>query len=275
MTTRLRLLQGATALLYLGPLLAGLAGHGWAMVLPFTAIFTLWSIILRPHLWPNPAQALRPDALVAPAALVASQALLVVLCFALGRGFGGVMGMSAALPFWFPAALSFLSVPLSRLLWARPTAGSTFDPLSHRRSSAMTESPDLLVAALSRLPETVGELDLHAHLMASRADPQAIREALAQTPGPVAARARLVQATDPDMAALFAGSRYAASLFPLAPGDVTLFATRALRVLEDDPSLAADFPPPQALLAEAARSPEAAPALRRLAGLIEAAAPVA
>jgi hypothetical protein len=275
MTTRLRLLQGATALLYLGPLLAGLSGHGWAMILPFTAIFTLWSIILRPHLWPSPSQALRADALVAPAALVTSQALLVVVCFALGRGFGGVMGVKAGLPFWFPAAISFLSVPLSRLLWIRPEAGPAFDPLSHRLAPAQSESPGILMSALSRLPETAGELDLQAHLQASRADPQAIREALAGASGAVVARVRLIQATDPDMAAFFAGSRYAASLFPPAPGDMVLFASRALRAIEDDPSLAADFPLAADLIRAAEASPEAAPALRRLAGLLDAAAPVA
>ena len=271
MTTRLPLLQGATALLYFGPLLAGLAGHGWAMLLVFLAIFVLWSVILRPHLWPRPAEVLRSEALVALATLVTTQALLVISCFALGRGFGGVMAMRPDLPFWFPAALSFLSVPLSRLLWSRPSAADApgFDPLTHRLSPSEPESPSLLLAALARLPATVDEVALQAHLMASQADPQAVREALAGQPGPVAARARLIQATDPDMAAFFAGSRYAASLFPPAPEDLGLYASRALRVLKDDPALAADFPPPAALRAEMERDPAAAEALERLAGLIE------
>ncbi len=267
MTTRLRLLQGATALLYMGPLLAGLSGHGWAMVLPFVAIFTLWSVILRPHLWPTPDQVRRPEALVALASLLATQALLVVICFAFGRGFGGVMGLRVALPFWFPAALSFLSVPLSRLTWPKPS--QDFDPLAHRLGTAAPEGPGPLMTALTRLPDTASELQLQAHLMASRADPQDLREALAAAPGPVFARARVIQATDPEMAAFFAGSRYAASLFPPTPEDLSLYATRALRVLEDDPTLAADFPPPAALRAAMAQDPAAALALGRLAGLIE------
>ncbi len=271
MTTRLRLLQGATALLYLGPLLAGLAGHGWGMALPFAAIFVLWSIILRPHLWPRPTEALRAEALVPLASLIATQALLVALCFALGRGFGGVTNLTLAVPFWFPLALSFLSVPLSRLAWSEPAPG--FDPLLHRLTEVEPEGPQPLMTALARLPATASELDLAAHLMASRADPQAVREALAAAPGPVAARARLIHATDPDMAAFFAGTRYAASLFPPAPEEMALFATRSLRVLEDDPALAADFPTPEALTAAAALVPEAAPLLQRLAGLIQDAAP--
>ena len=39
MLTRMRLVKGATALLYVGPLIAGLGGFGWTMTLPFTAIF--------------------------------------------------------------------------------------------------------------------------------------------------------------------------------------------------------------------------------------------
>jgi len=39
---RIRMLMAATALLYLGPLLAGLAGFGWPMVYAFATIFTLW-----------------------------------------------------------------------------------------------------------------------------------------------------------------------------------------------------------------------------------------
>ena len=53
MRSRLRLLMGATALLYLGPVLAGLGGFGWSVVPVFTAIFLLWLIVLRPHQWPQ------------------------------------------------------------------------------------------------------------------------------------------------------------------------------------------------------------------------------
>ena len=265
MTTRLRLLQGATALLYMGPLFAGMAGHGWAMALVFGAIFTLWSVILRPHLWPAPDQFRRPEALVALSALVATQVLLVVVCFALGRGFGGVMGLQPDLPYWLPAAISFLSVPLSRLTWPEPRPD--FDPLAHRPTQ--TEGPEPLITALSRLPITATELELQAHLMAAHAEPWALREALAAAQGPIFARARVIQATDPEKAFLFSGTRDAATHFPPDPADMGLYAKRALHLLERDPSLAADFPTPAALRAALAQDPAAPAALTRLATLIE------
>lgn len=273
MSTRLRFLQAATALLYLGPLIAGMAGQGWAMVAPFLGIFMLWSVILRPHLWPAPGELGRREALVPLLALIATQALIVVLCMALGRGVAGVFGLRLALPLWLPAAISFLSVPLCRLSWRFEEAAPGFDPLRHRWAAPEAEGPEVLIAALSRLPETAGELEIEAHLLASRADPQAVRQALAAAPGPVFARARLVHATEPGTAQLFAGSRYAASLFP--PQDMALYAARALRVVEDDPALAADFPPPETLLDAARGAPEAAESLQRLAGLIRAAQPAA
>jgi hypothetical protein len=55
MHNKLRLLMGTTALLYLGPLLAGLRGFGWPVVPVFAAIFVLWLIVLRPAAAADPA----------------------------------------------------------------------------------------------------------------------------------------------------------------------------------------------------------------------------
>ncbi len=118
MQNRLRLLRLATAVLYFGPLLAGLIGQGWGMVPVFVVIFLLWSVIVRPHLWPGSLPDLmKSDALVAMAALIATQILLVVVLFAVGRGIGGVLAVEPVMPAYLPAALSFLSVPVSRMIW--------------------------------------------------------------------------------------------------------------------------------------------------------------
>ena len=88
------------------------------MVLAFLAVFVLWSVILRPNLWPSrPADLAQSEAVVALAALIATQALLVILCFGIGRGIGGVMALQPALPDLLPLTLSFLAVPLSRMIW--------------------------------------------------------------------------------------------------------------------------------------------------------------
>ena len=134
MNNRLRMLKAATALLYFGALLAGLVGQGWFMVLLFLAVFVVWSVTVRPQLWPPTlADICQPGAVVAMAALIATQALLVILCFAVGRGIGGVLGFKPALPFWLPLALSFLSVPVSRLIWSPQVMAENvgFDPLLH------------------------------------------------------------------------------------------------------------------------------------------------
>ena len=118
MENRRRFTMVANALLYFGPLLAGLAGFGWALIPVFTAIFVLWLIILQPYEFPiNKAEWLSPDAWVAVAARAAVQLLLVVALFAVGRGIGGILGAMTGFPTLLPVAISFLSIPLARMIW--------------------------------------------------------------------------------------------------------------------------------------------------------------
>ena len=115
---RATLLMAAMALLYFGPLLAGLGGAGWPAIYVFAAIFTLWLIVLRPQAWPrDAAQWKEPAVLIHALTQVAVQCLLVALLFGVGRGIGGALGAVANWPAWFPLSLSFLSVPLARLIW--------------------------------------------------------------------------------------------------------------------------------------------------------------
>lgn len=118
MFDRATLLMAAMALLYFGPLLAGLGGAGWPAVYAFAVIFTLWLIVLRPQSWPRDAAQWR-DPLVLLHALtqVVAQCLLVAVLFGVGRGIGGALGAVVGWPAWFPLSLSFLSVPLARLIW--------------------------------------------------------------------------------------------------------------------------------------------------------------
>jgi uncharacterized membrane protein YgcG len=118
MHKRLRLLKGANALLYFGPLLAGLGGFGWPVVPVFVVIFMLWLVILKPQEWPRSmAEWSQPETLVALAARGAVQLLLVLVSFGIGRGLGGVTGALPNLPTMLPIAISFLSIPLARLIW--------------------------------------------------------------------------------------------------------------------------------------------------------------
>ena len=54
---------------------------------------------------------------VAVAARAAVQLLLVVALFAVGRGIGGILGAMTGFPTLLPVAISFLSIPLARMIW--------------------------------------------------------------------------------------------------------------------------------------------------------------
>ena len=244
----------ATGLLYFGPLLAGLAGQGWAMVPLFLGVFLLSSVILHPDMWPRSrADLARSEAAVALASLVATQALLVVVLFAFGRGIGGMLALEPALPVYLPAALSFASVPLARLVW-RPDM-----------------SPgEAMVAHLMTLGDA-SEAEVQRHLTAilAHGDPVALRQALAHQG---AVKALIVHATDP--ATHGAGSGYPAQAFQAAGQNadhLALFARRCLLALDQAPGLAADCPSPTDLrtAAEAVGDPAAAP-LRHLAEVLDA-----
>lgn len=145
----------ANALLYFGPLLAGLAGFGWGLVVIFTAIFVLWLIILQPYEFPiSRAEWLSPDAWLAVGARAAVQLLLVVVLFGVGRGIGGILGAMTGFPAMLPIAISFLSIPIARLLWdpwsvaqtlpadpSQPQAG-VVDPAMPPSSGTKTHTAD-------------------------------------------------------------------------------------------------------------------------------------
>ena len=291
MHNRLRLLKLATALLYLGPLLAGLLGQGWALVPVFAAIFVLWSVILRPKLWPARVGDLaRSGALVPLASLVATQILLVVVCFAIGRGIGGVLGVEPVLPGFLPVALSLLAVPLSRLIWDPRVAAENagFDPLLHRvdevPASATVVLADVMLARIMALPDDVTEAVLQQHLTAIAAylDPVVIRRGLGDAVAAGRAtragiRALIVHATDPAVGDILSGSAYPAQAFAAAGRDgelLALFAGRCLMALADAPDLAPDCPAVGAVQRAAQEVGEdgAAVALNRLAGLLGQAA---
>ncbi|MEO5621110.1 MAG: hypothetical protein ABIQ85_09335, partial [Cypionkella sp.] len=119
MQNRMRLLMVATALLYMGPLMAGLGGFGWATVPLFLALFLIWIFILRPQQWPRSLHDWlnRYEPWAALGTNAAVQLLLVLLLFGLGRGIGGALGFTPGYGESLPLAISFLSIPLARLIW--------------------------------------------------------------------------------------------------------------------------------------------------------------
>jgi hypothetical protein len=143
MVIRARLLRGATAVLYFGPLLAGLAGFGWAMLPPFVSIFVFWLMLLRPHQWPQtPGEWLTAQALLNVTTLMLTQTLLVAALFGIGRGIGGVAGHLPLFHPFLPLGLSFLALPLARLIWNAEQAaarGVTLDDVLYPQATAIAE----------------------------------------------------------------------------------------------------------------------------------------
>lgn len=117
MLNRITLLRVATALLYLGPLLAGLAGAGWTMVPIFAALFLLWLILLHPAFASERAWLPKLERVLV-------QTLLVVVFFGLGRGIGGVVGVSFGLPSWSPILLGVAAILLGRLVQGPHATGA-------------------------------------------------------------------------------------------------------------------------------------------------------
>ena len=289
MQARLRLLKGATALLYLGPLLAGIAGYGWRVVPLFLGIFLLWLFILRPQQWPRKwADWSRPEALIALLTQGVVQLLLVVVSLGIGRGIGGVLGVMPESPLMLPVAVSFLSIPLARMLWDpwRADAGEVVldealarlegeqDPAPADDLKRRTEVAARMVAALDRLPaEAAPELLAdHLHAMATQTSHEALRVALMDpiydgSATAVVRRAAAVHATEPAVVDGLHGSTYPLAVFRALSDGPTLglFARRCAALVAERPDRLGDCPDPEDVMALAARQPVVAADLAALA----------
>lgn len=289
---RLRVLQIATACLYLGPLLAGLGGYGWQVVPVFAAIFLLWLIALRPQEWPQSrADWMQPDTWLAMAARAVVQLLLVVLCFGIGRGLAGVAGLHLNLPFMGPILLSFLAVPMGRLAWppqrAQELDGFLDEAIANIESAAPAPAEAERLAELrlfaARLTEPLADLrddtrasviEAHVQALQTHLPPATLLDALhdrlaSPRNGRVLRRAFILQATDPLVAEACRGRAAPVTALQVAGGDgelLELFARRCTALLDADADAWGDCPN-EAALTEAALPPEAEPARPALAAL--------
>jgi hypothetical protein len=260
MQSRLRLLMGATALLYLGPLLAGLGGFGWAMVPLFVAIFVLWLFILRPHQWPRTAAEWRkPSVLGVAITQVLVQVLLVAILFGIGRGLGGGLGLLLPFPALLPLAISFLSIPLSRLIW-NPWKAAQIDQFLDQALRQIHAPPPAYqggrialaqqrLAPLFALPDDTPEAEICRQLDAigMATDETALRAALldrvnAELPSQLELRALILHATDGRLIEIVGGDGPTVALAALtskgaAPELIALFARRLTAALDEDHDL--------------------------------------
>ena len=257
MQNRLRLLMGATALLYLGPLTAGLGAFGWSVVPIFAAIFLLWSFILRPHQWPrHAADWAKPEALMALMTQTAVQTLLVAILFGIGRGIGGVLAALPAFSLMLPIAISFLSIPLARMIWD-PWKDRDIDRFLDDAIARVHTSPTAdgnanlamarrLIAPLADLGDDVTDTTVAQHLLAmsSHAPDGDIRQVLLERQHTgQASRAETValilHATDGALIETVGGDGPTLTLavLPRDPDVIALFARRLTETLNEDPDL--------------------------------------
>lgn len=264
MLTRMRLVKGATALLYIGPLIAGLCGFGWSMVAPFTAIFVVWLMVLRPEQWPaSPEEWLSGSAWLAALAQVLSQIVLVAVLFGIGRGLGGLadIGLVSVNPV-LPLSVSFIAIPLCRMLWDSHEAASLGYFLDDEAETAYGQSaagdaaraiipllnlpdsaPDTQVstAVADTLAVVTADLRLDA-LCAALAKPDRSHAALR--------RALVLWATEPEIVAPGLIPEGMAKAFTIANGNpdvLRLYVPRAVALLAAFPNRATDFPTPKDL----------------------------
>ncbi len=297
MNTRLRLLKGANALLYFGPLLAGLGGFGWPVVLLFGVIFMGWLFILRPQQWPRTlADWGRPEALISLLTQGVVQVLLVAFSFGIGRGIGGVLGAIPPFPLMLPVAISFLSIPFARMIWD-PWQDNQMDVLLDDALAKLDMDPEgedtalpedlkrrvatasRLVMELSKLLENTVPAVLEQHLaaMATQVGHDALRVALMDrvydwSANALLRKAAVVHSTMGAAVDQLAGAGYPLAMFreTRTPDLMALFASRAANLLTHRGALSADFPDPAQVRAIAEETPLAADALEALAAKIEA-----
>ncbi|GAB1480162.1 hypothetical protein MASR2M74_27370 [Paracoccaceae bacterium] len=255
--------MAATALLYLGPLLAGLAGFGWPLVYAFAAIFTLWLITMRPGDWPRDLAAwCRPEVPVRALGQVVVQLLLVALMFGIGRGIGGVAGFLPPLPVALPLGMSLMSIPLSRLVWD-PVKAAKLDAVLTDALAQIEARPrptlpggmiDSFLAELDALPDDAPEAVARlVHRGIEELDPCLLKtrllERVAQAPRRADWLALILQATEGTATRDCSGD-YPTRCLQLLPDDpalVALYAEELARSLALDPDLWGDCPNPDTL----------------------------
>ena len=265
---RVRYLQAVTALLYMGPLVAGLSGFGWAMLTPFVSVFVLWLILLRPHQWPQTyAEWLHWQAITAALSQILSQILLVAVLFGLGRGIGGVLGLEPQVHPFLPLGMSMAALPLMRLVWDPERAlaeGVTIDALAQvarapdrrgaGRKAARQRVADLLALANDADSQLVLVL---LHEASESGDGWAVAKALAEAlpQAPETRHGALRQAiihwaTDPAIHASGAVPGGLGAAFAAAGRDPALLrivAPRAVALAQAMPDRTDQFPDPATL----------------------------
>jgi hypothetical protein len=275
MLNRMRLLKGATALLYIGPLFAGMCGFGWGLVLPFSAIFVVWLMILRPEQWAStPGEWLTGSAWLAAIAQVLSQVALVAVLFGLGRGIGAVAGFVPVVNPILPLSLSFLAIPVCRMLWdAREAADHGIfldDEAEAAHAPRAAAEAGAAVVPLLNLADDAADAEVSAvvsRVLGGNSADVRLKALVAALSSPARShaalrRAIIIWASEPEVVAPGRVPNAMSAAFTIADGNpdlLRLFLPRAIALVSAFPYRAAGFPAPARLRQAAAAGPSGDP----------------
>jgi hypothetical protein len=259
---RNHVLMLANGLLYLGPMVAGMAGFSWGMVAAFTAIFILWLVLWRPEQWPALDEWQSPTAWLAALTLVLSQVALIAVLFGIGTGIGAVAGLLPIVNPILPLAISFLAIPLCRMVWDAAEAadrGIFLDEEAERANApraaaaaAAAVVPLLNLGDDAPAPDVAEAVDDTLASVTAGLRLRMLASLLAQPDRSHAAlrRALILWTTEPERVAAAAIPQGMALAFAIADrnGDLLrLYVPRALALIAAFPDRAADFPAPTLL----------------------------
>ncbi|MBL9046682.1 MAG: hypothetical protein JNK34_05125 [Tabrizicola sp.] len=263
MMARLRTLKVLAVLLYIGPLFAGAAGQGISSIPPFVAIFVVWLIVLRPEQWPASAEEWSTlPAWGAALTILLSQTALVCVLFALGRGIGAVAGLEFVFDPLLPLAVSFVSIPICRMLWDSGEAAMAGVYLDDEARAAHAPRAASLAAAsvvpLLNLPDDFAHslaTDAVSLVMEPAGSDLRLKALVAALSNPDRSHASLrrsvmLWATEPEIVAPGAIPGVMASAFDIIGRDLDLmrlYVPRALALIAAFPDRAEDFPSPERL----------------------------
>lgn len=120
MHARYRAMFGTSALLYAGPLYAGLAGYGFETLPVFAAFFMVWLAVVRPGDWPETLDEWKsPRAIAWPMLIFIGQLGVVAFSLFMGNAIRAFAAIEVPLPLPVTLAMSFGAVVLARALRGR------------------------------------------------------------------------------------------------------------------------------------------------------------
>lgn len=298
MKLRSRALFATSALLYLGPLLAGLGGYGIETLPVFGIAFMIWLAIVRPGDWPANARAWRnPRSVAWPMLIFGIQLVLIGFLVVVGTGMQGLAGGVVPLNLASAYALPFAGVFAAWLLRTRRShklvriraealefGAGILDIAAPDRPGVLADE-DFIAAAGTLLAEMgergagKAEVDPILQRIENSGAASQVLDSLSETEGAAFARAQVRLALRPSVAQQILGEGRILEAINRALGrrdpalaEETAVAARALMALL--PGLVRELPEAGRLRAAAERfaeAPAAAEKLRLLADEAEAA----